>query len=238
MEPPQNSPQIPAQPLPKKNDAAFSLFGKIALAIIIIALLVAGGYFLGTNAPKREKISVSPTAIPTPTLAAQQELMSPKTTDTISMTPAATKKTITAGQTGSTIFGHYSVDVPSGWVNTHDSTSATDKLILSKDGFSLTIYQAAFGGGGCLYKGDPPTEMAQTFSDFVGITGKSAQFRRSWNTDAAAKTISYTVCQQNTADKSFGSITSYGRIDAVAPNPSDNTILTEMDSIIASLIKS
>jgi hypothetical protein len=231
-ESPKETPQMPSQPMPKKADAAFSLFGKIVIIILLVGILAGGGYYAGTHTTKTAQPPVPPTVTPQLT----QAKVSPTASQPVSPTLPAKKK-INAGQPGATSFSKYTVDVPSGWTDTRDTTAVSDKLTLAKNGYALTILQAAVDGGGCVYKGEPPVAMAQTFSNFVGITGSSAQFRRGWNADAAAKTLSYTVCQQNTTDKSFGTLTTFGRIDATAPNPSDDATLAELDSIVASLVK-
>lgn len=239
-QPQQTAQQTPPTPQPAplppaKKSGGF--FGKLLLFVLIAGILLVGGYFLGTlgyNTPK--------TAAPAPTTAQTQ--VSP-TAILPSPTPASsTSKIVKAGLTTSKAFQAYSIEVPLGWTDARETTVTADidKLTLTKDGYSLTIYQAAMGGGGCVYPGDKPSEMAQSFTNFVDMyvkngqgSEKDRQYRRSWTTPGAAKTISYTVCQKSTTDNSFSSLTSFGGINVVSPNPADESTMTEVDSMVTSM---
>src|SRR6185369_1479961 len=227
---PQQTPAASQTPTPPPAKKTGGFLGKLLLFIIIAGLLITGGYFLGTMGHK------SPTdTTPTPTTAQAQ--VSPTQIPASPTSTSATTKTVKAGLTTSKTFKPYSIEVPAGWTDARETTVAADidKLTLTKDGYSLTIYQAALGGGGCLYPGDKPSEMAQSFTDAADILGKGGQYKRSWNTPGAEKTISYTVCQKSTEDSSYGSITSFGVINAVSPNPADTSTLSEIDGMIASI---
>lgn len=219
-------PPKPAQPV-KKDGSNKLIF--VTVCIILLGLGLVGGYMIAnqTLGPKTEDQTPSPTitSVVTPTSP-----ITPTTTGTKT-------KTVTAGLTDSTSFKPYSLEVPEGWTDVRENTQAAgiDKLTLSKNGYTLTIYQAAMGGGGCTYKGEPEQMMSQSFSDFADIKTPTDTFRRSWN-QTAAKTISYNVCYKGT-DGSYGTISSYGAISAVSPNPADSVILAEIDSMIASLKK-
>jgi hypothetical protein len=223
----------PQQP-PKKD--FFSTFGKLAAIVIVAALLVGGGVYLGQN---MNKSSVPPSASPVPEISS---VPSP-TTGQVTTAPTASQesgkltKTVTAGGAKGTAFGVYAIDFPQDWTETKEKNELTDKLTLSKGLYSLTIYQAPMGGGGCLYPGDADSPMAQKFTDFVNITGAEFSLRRSWNkTGNPAGTIGYTVCQKG-QDNSYGSITSYGAISVKSPDPSDPKIMAEIDSILTSVVK-
>lgn len=218
-----STPQPPSPRPTKKNRGFFSLLGKIFLAIIVIAGLLFGGYYLGKNSRTSQTYSV-PSLTQTPTSPTPQS--SP--TSTVKKT-----KTVKAGMSTS----QYEIEIPDGWTDVRENTQAgvIDKLTLSKNGHTLTIYQAAMGGGGCLYPGDSPTEMSQNFTDFSEIKGTTETFRRSWNLDTA-QTISYTICKKG-SDGSYGTFSSFGVISAVSPNPANASILNEIDSMIASLKK-
>ena len=233
MEPAPNPSEQPALTPPRRK--AFPIFGKITLALICTLLIFFGGYVFGKQTKQTSPPAPSPSkeAMKQPT---ETVIPSP----TITIIPSSKTKTVKAGLADSTAFKPYSIDVPDGWTDVHENTQTAniDKLTLTKNGYSLTIYQAALGGGGCLYKDDPPAEMAEKFTDFSGVTGKSGNFRRSWNQDGTpVKTIAYTVCQKSTTENSYGSITTFGRIDAISPNPADTTIINEIDGMIASLMK-
>lgn len=216
------------QPSPKHTGGFFALFGKIMLFVLLAGILVFGGYYFGTKGMKKADIAISPTPI-------QSVMKKADETPTEAVVPtSAPKKTVKAGPASGTSFKGYSVEIPAGWTDTHETTAVSAKLTITKNDYTVTIYQAAIGGGGCVYKGDPPAQMAQQFTDFAAISGQAAQFRRSWNADGGAK-ITYTICQKNTSDSSYGSPTQFGAVSASAPNPSDAATLAELDGIIASL---
>ena len=228
-----NAPQAPAaapsapQQHVKKGNGFLSFLGKVFLVLIVVGALLGGGYYFGMTGKSKE---VAPT--PTP------EAMVSPTKAPISPTQLPSNiRMVTAGLLNSTAFKPYVIGVPDGWTDVRENTQAAgiDKLTLSKNGYTLTIYQAAFGGGGCTYKGEPEQMMAQAFTDFVDIIGLSDEYRRSWN-QTAAKTTSYSICYKG-SDKSYGTISLYGAISAVSPNPSDSVMLAEIDSMIASLTK-
>ncbi len=223
--------QVPSQPpAAAKHNAFFALFGKIILFLLIAGGLAFGGYYFGTNGMKKTTTSTTPTPESAMKTADQQP--------TATAAPTVTqKKTVKAGLASGTSFKLYTVEIPSSWTDTREQSAVGDKLILTKNDYSLSIYQAAIGGGGCLYPGDADAMMAQKFTNFAEITGKSVQFRRSWNIEAGATTIAYSVCQKNTTDSSYGSPTEFGAISAKTPTTPDPTIMTELDSIVASLAK-
>ena len=114
-----------------------------------------------------------------------------------------------------------------------------DKLIISKDGYSITIYQAAMGGSMYSFsdtKVDGP--MAQEYTgkyvDFIGAKGE--KFRR---IDSSAQNKpgekNFTVLIFGT--DSYQTPTIFGAISYTAPIAPDETMLKEMDSIISSLSK-
>lgn len=227
--PPANS-QPPVPPGPEKKHGSSKIV-KIALLVVLGTLLLSGGYYFGTQTTKPEEKMVPQTA---PTATPTESLPSPTITTTSQKT-----KTVKGGLSGETSFKPYTIQVPEGWVDAHETTVAAsiDKLTLTKNGYSLIIYQAAVGGGGCLYPGDKPTEMASTFTDFAPITATDAQFRRSWNLpENGAKVISYTICQK-APDNSYGNVTGFGVINAVSPNPANAVVLAEIDNMLASLKK-
>jgi len=219
----------PAPPATNKNDKFFSVFGKIILVLIIAGGLLYGGYYFATQTNQKTASQ------PTPSSSQEKTVMT-KPTENAEQIPSpsvTTTKTIKAGlSSGATSFKPYSIAVPEGWTESRETNQAAgiDKLTITKTGYSLVVYQAPFGGGGCIYKGDPEAQMAQKFTEFVQI---GAEFRRSWNPENG-KPLAYSVCQK-APDNSYGSITKFGAISATSPNPSDLAIMNEVDTMIASL---
>ena len=108
----------------------FSLFGKIAAIVIIVALLIGGGMYFGQNINKSSNTSVSPTpavqADTSPSAAPQTQTMP------TSAKAAPLDKSTTAGGAKGTSYGVYQVDYPSSWTISEEKTDITDKLTLSK----------------------------------------------------------------------------------------------------------
>ncbi len=216
----------------------FGILGKLLTGTIFLAIVLGAGYYIGSTKYKKTSVTPSPTTsqVARHTQAAQK--VTPTQTPIPSPSPTvSSKKTISGGLSGATSFSDYTVQVPNGWNDKKESTPGViDKLILSKGDYVVSVYQAAIGGGGCLYPGDADAIMAQKFTDFVGINGQENQYRRSWNKDNSKSTISYTICQKAN-DNSYGSPTKFGAISVQSPNPGDESTLAEIDSIIASLQK-
>lgn len=223
------TPQQTHPPVAKKDHGFFTWFGKMSLVLFFGLALLGGGYYFGIK--NNTMVAPSPTPTTTAVTNPTETLPSP--------TPASQNtKTVKAGLAGdATAFKPYNIELPSGWTDARETTLAVgiDKLTLTKNGYSVTIYQAPMGGGGCIYKGDAPNEMAQLYTDFADINGKSGQYRRSW-TQNAGQSITYTICQKSESG-SYNNMTIFGSINVVSPNPANTTILNEIDGMIASLIK-
>lgn len=211
----------------------FSLIGKITVIVVLLAILIGGGVYLGMTLTKKDDKMVPPA------YTTNAPSTSPAANTNAQVTPTATAaqtKTVTAGGGTGSSFTAYSIKVPEGWTDSLEKTDITNKLILSKGAYSLSIYQAPIGGGGCLYTGDADAMMAQRFTQYVQVPAGANTFRRSWNTvgNQPGK-ISYTYCQYGT--DSYGSPTSFGAVSATSPDPSDKDTMAEIDSMVASLKK-
>lgn len=211
------------------------------LILLIIALLVAGGFYLGTGkipllSTMTPQTAVTTTALesptPTPTYSDLPTTGSPTPTPTV----AAKSKTISAGVKSGLSFNQYTIQIPDGWAYTQaheDAPSPMDTLTMTKNGYTLKIFQAATGGAMCVYPGDPePEGPASTFTSFVTIKdGDGKDYRRAQTTSGGA----FTLCQNS--QYGWGQPTSFGHISFSTPNPADPTILQEMDAIFGTLKK-
>ena len=207
----------------------------IILGILLLGFGLLGGFFIGEY--RATMLTMSPT--PTPIQAVISEIPTTEPDNVLpSPTPAFEKnRSIAAGLPDSDVFEMYTVDVPIDWTDARESTvvAGLDKLTLTKGGATVTIYQAPMEGIGCLYGETPAATFTQTFDKFVDINGKSGAFRRSFD-ENEAKTTTYSICQKGANDL-YNTITSFGAISVVAPNPADEALLTEIDGIIATLMK-
>ena len=196
------------------------------LILVVIALVGFLAYDLGTKSANPAQNTN--TAQNTPAPVASQ---SPTSEPTFS--PAPNTQTVTAG--GILVFAKYSLNIPSGWTSNKEVTQYSDMVTLTKEGYKITIYQAAGGGGGCVYPGQPPQEMAQTFTSFAEITDPNGfVFRRG---PSEGTPNSWTVCQRNATDGSFGFPTNFGNITFTTPASPSNLTMAEIDGILASLKK-
>lgn len=223
------------QELEQHQKDSFSLFGKILSVIIILAFLLGGGYFWGKNF--NGNIKVPPPkqgeGAPIETLTAAPTVSTINPEASGSAVQKNTQKKVSGGLSDSTVFKPYTISLPSGWVQAKEGDGiASDKLIISHGMYSVSIYQAAFGGGGCRYSEQPPVEFSQNFSNYTEIIS-TYTYRRGWN-KALGNTNSYTVCQKG-SDGSFGSISTFGAITAKSPEPADPAAMKEIDAIIASI---
>ena len=189
------------------------------LLLIILGSLTYGGYYLG----KQTKIAVTPTpetVIPSPIVTPSQQLM-----------------TIVAGlpKSAGLSFDQYSIMAPNDWISKKEAQTAMDeKLILEKDGYSISIFQAATGGALCLYPGD--AEFEGPVSKFEIFTDLTTKDNRTLRKGGNKNDTTFTVCQKS-ADGSYQQPTNYGHISVKLPANYTPEISTEIDSIISSLKK-
>lgn len=193
------------------------------LILVVLGLVGYLAYDFGTKSanstqnPSSTQNTPSPNAYQTPSSAP-------------SSIPTVNKQTVSAG--GVLSFPNYSLLIPEGWKSEREQGQDMDKLTLTKLGYKMTISEGAFGGSGCVYPGDPPQEMAQTFTSFVEITNPNEfVFRRS-----STGTGGWAVCQKGSGG-SFGGPTSFGHISITEPSSPNASIVAEIDSILASLKK-
>lgn len=211
----------------------FEVFGKVAVVVVVLGVVAGGAYFFGQKnigTPKVEKefvVATSDSSV-TPTVAV--------TTVTPTSKPTLTTK-VSAGTTTHTT---YSLDVPEDWKSDHTiAEKDMDKLIISKNGYSVTIYQAAMGGAMYSFpdakaEGPMTQEYKGTYSDFTGATGE--KYRR---IDSSAQNKpgekNFTVLIFGT--DTYQTPTLFGAISYTTPIAPDEKMLETMDSIISSLKK-
>jgi hypothetical protein len=208
----------------------FEIFGKIMLVLLILGGLTYAGFYFGKQTKTTEELVKS-----------DEEKVFEQIVPTLTTKPSALV-TIVAGlpKSAGLSFDQYSITTPDGWASKKESQTALDeKFIIEKDGYSISIFQAASGGALCLYPGDADFEgPSSKFEKFVNLTTKdSRNLRRSQNAPSE-NTIgtSFTVCQKS-ADGSYQQPTNYGHISIKLPSAWDDEGLKVVDSIISSLKK-
>ena len=209
----------------------FEVFGKVALVIVILGVIAGGAYYLGQKnvaTPKIEKEFV---------VATSDNQVSPTRAMVL---PTSTQVATLKIKAGSAEHAQYTVDVPEDWKSDHSiAEKDMDKLIISKDGYIVTIYQANMGGSMYSFEdakveGPMAQEYTGKFTDFVGVAGE--KYRR---IDSSAQNKpgekNYSVLVYGT--DSYQTPTVFGAISYTTPIGPDTKILEEMDSIISSLKK-
>lgn len=221
------------------SDKFFSLFGKIVLVLIIVGSVAFAAFYFGKN---YSKPSPSPTAT-SQTEPAAATIASQSAPNPIVSSPAPSKigkKMISAGVASGLSFSLYTLDLPGDWTfsQEHDDPTLYDKLTMKKGAYELSIFQGATGGAMCLYPGDPdfegPSSRFTTYVEFTNSDGKT--FRRSGNDIESGGIKGFTVCQKS-PDGGWGQPTVFGHTSYKMPSSYDETILKEMDEMVASLKK-
>lgn len=194
----------------------------VVLIVIIIVLVAVLSFTLGKRG---SVINTEPKVSPT---------MGVSASPTPSVAPKNTKK-VTGG--GIYSLHKWELTVPSDWQEERE-TQGTDaeKVILTKDGYEISITQGGFGGAACLYPGDPDIEgPSARYKAYKEITTQSADsFRRSWTGDELTSK-GYGICQNT--QYGWGAPTLYGHIAFITPAAKTKVMLDEMDAILSSLTK-
>lgn len=212
----------------------FEIFGKVVLVLVLLGGVAGGAYYYGSTQSA--------------TLKTEDKLVlkndanggtSPTESNSTMPTTAPVAKVLV--DAGSVEHAKYTASVPEDWTVTKDPSNSNDmdKLTLTKDGYTIVIYQANMGGSMYSFsdaKVDGPfaQQYSGTYSDFTGVSGE--KFRR---IDSSS--------QNKPGEKNYGVLvfgsdayqtpTVFGGISYTTPlNPSAD-MLDEMDSIISSLKK-
>lgn len=207
-------------------DRFFSIFGKVALILIVLGAMAYGGYYFGTQTKSNNQSEAITTTLDEEKDV--QEIVIPTEKPLVTLIGGVNKS---AGLS----FDQYSITVPDGWLSKKESQTALDeKLTLTKDGYTVSIFQAATGGALCLYPGDAPFEgPSSKYEVFINLTtNDSRKLRRSGDKNGT----SFTICQKS-PDGSFQQPTSYGHISVKLPEIWDQTVINEIDTMISSLKK-
>lgn len=193
-------------------------------AILFMILIGTGAFYLGKQTKEGASIT------PTPTVYQNQN-----TESTNNPTPTKSgQKEVTAG--GILSFPAYTLLLPEAWTSEREQGQDSDKLTLTKLNYKITISEAAFGGGGCLYPGDAPSEMAQAYTTYTEINNSNGYIFRRSGGDVSSGQRFWTVCQKQ-SEGSFGTPTAFGHISVSGPITTDASVVAEIDSILSSIKK-
>lgn len=221
------------QPQAKKNGIKDKLPLLIVL-ILLILLVPLGGYFL-FNEVSKAKITPTPSVSPEPSVETET---SPTKYPSPTSTSINLDKSFTSAKFSDLSFSGYKLMYPSDWTlsEERDGSVPISTVTLTKQGYTLKIFQAATGGAMCIYEGDMPEGPASDYrtNKFTDLTTGFGTLRQTESSNNGK--VGYAYCQKNTSDSSFSQPTSVGHMSVTtgvaAPDPK---ILEEIEAIVESI---
>jgi hypothetical protein len=194
---------------------------KYLISILITALVVGAGvvaYFKGW-------LSLPPNQKP-------QAVMTQNTDVTNNTAPTTTPSSFTTVKAGGILaLKQYSINIPNDWAYSKDGSTLgqIDKLNLTKGNYKVVFTEAAMGGGGCVFPGDPQGPMGTIFDSYTEIiTSTGEKFRLGVSPDNSAE-----ICEN--VDGAWGDLTEIGHVDITFPAGSSADMISQVTPILASI---
>ncbi len=215
--------QQPTNPTPSQvNSSRKSIIIPLGLGILFV-LITIGAYLLGTRQSQtvvqNQQNQVIPTSIPTPI---------PDET--------ANWTTYKSTQLPENSLKAYSIKHPTDWNLKIDTDKiGYHKLTLSKQNHLITIFQDAFGGGGCIFEGEVPEGPYGDYRNkkYTQIESGIGTLRRleldTQTNNPNVTTFGFCI---STDGKNYGSPTHIGIITYEVPKNYNQILIDEMDKII------
>lgn len=257
MEENQNpSPQPPVenQAIVRNEKKPSNIKSKLPLLIIavLLVLLGAAGSYIFLN----QKSNSSPSPTPTPQdngkPCTQEAKICPDGSSvgregpnceftqcpTTPTKQSADMKTYTSAKFKDLSFSGYSLEYPADWTlsEQRDESTSISTVTLTKDGYTIKIWQAATGGAGCIYEGDMPEGPASDYRNnkYKDLKTGFATLRQTESPSSGK--MSYNYCQKSETDDSYGQPTSVGHmsVSTQVANP-DPEIVSEFEKIVQSI---
>lgn len=205
---------------------------KLGGLLVLILILLGGAYYLGTQ----KTTNTQPSNTPTPTIS--QVLEEKSETPTQEPTKAVESKSFTSPKFSELGFSGYSLTFPADWTlkEERDNSVPVSTVTLTKQGYTLKIFQAATGGAQCIYEGDMPEGPASDYrtNKYSDLITGFATLRQTENPSSGK--MAYSYCQKNTSDGSFGQPTSVGHMNlTTGVAVLDPKIVSEFEGIIKSI---
>lgn len=216
-------------------DKFFSLFGKIVGILLIAGGLIGAGIYLGqkykspqvsTQPSPTQMVSVSPTPA-----SSSGVLQSQKT--------IGVHVTVTSG--GVYTFDKYMLSAFSDWTVTKNQDNGTDKLVIAKGDYSITILQGPIDGGACYFPGETPQGMGIALTNPVAtiplLTGDILKRGQADSQTNPGKETDQICGQGKLGNNQYGTFTQFGVITYITPLTRDADTLAQMDAMVGSLQK-
>lgn len=204
----------------------------ILVALLLVLVGFFGGFFILSQSQKDQGQAPSP--VPSASNDQTQTIASPTTAPT-----SSTKlESFTSAKLTDLSFKGYTLMYPSDWSLSEkkDESLSLSTVTLTKNGYTLKIYQAATGGAGCVYEGDMPEGPASDYRNnkYKDLKTGFATLRQTESLNNGK--ISYNYCQKSETGDSYGQPTSVGHmsISTQVANP-DTVIVDEFEKIIESI---
>jgi len=197
---------------------------KVVVFLLLIIILLVGGvaYIAGRSG-----------LVKLPTISINQPGSQSTSTPEASAAPTE-KPTKTINGGGILSFPKYSITVPADWEDSREVPGPdSEKIIVKKGQYEISILEGGFGGSICLYPGDPDSEgPSARYTSFIEITTKAADlFRRSWSGSGTG----FAICHKT--QYGWNAPTLYGHISFKVPTSYTTEMIAEMDAILASFTK-
>jgi len=195
----------------------------VPILLVTIIILIGGLAFFMGRSSKTGVPDASLTPTSSPTQADKQTTLTP--------TPTVATKKVTGG--GILSFPKYELTIPSDWEASREVPGPdSEKVIIKKGGYQVSILEGGFGGSVCLYPGDADFEgPSARYEEFVEITTKSGDLlRRSWTGGSG-----FAICQKTQYGWNAPSL--FGHISISTPASYSSQEISEIDKILASFNK-
>lgn len=242
---------IPPTPIPEKPKLSRAKILILGICAALVLVSFVGAYFLGKNNSNQQvactqEAKICPDGSSVGRTGPQCEF-SPCPTDQVGnpnldpgepKTTSAAVKTFTSAKLKDLSFSGYSLGYPSDWTlyEQRDEGTPISTITLTKNGYTLKIFQAATGGAGCIYTGAMPEGPASDYRNnkYKDLVAGFATLRQTESPSGGK--MSYVYCQESSSDNSFGQPTSVGHMSATtgAANP-DPQIISEIEEIVKSI---
>jgi hypothetical protein len=191
------------------------------LVILFVLAVAAGAYYLG-------KVGVIPSFGPPATTS-----QSPQPTPTPDK--ATGWEIHTSIQLSGNSLDPYSIQYPASWQADLERDVGSDNFTLAKEGYVISIYQAGYGGGVCVFEGEIPEGPYDDLRNkkYVEIESEIGMLRRLVREQSKTDTTLFLFCQED--NNKFVKPTRVGAITYTVPTNYDEVVLEEMDSILETL---
>jgi hypothetical protein len=149
-------------------------------------------------------------------------------------------KTYSSTKVESLSFPSYSISFPATWGISENKGDGSLALTISRNGYKVTLNQAAVGGAVCLFKDSPTFQgssgdlRAKDYTEYK--TDQGYVLRRYFKGNEGDNSV-FLFCGKEEADQYFTTPLALGGLTYTVPAKFDVGVIAEMDNIVKSLQK-